>query len=471
MMSSGENIPSDNFRPRFLRLAIINIFSNLMVPLAGLVDTAFLGHLIEIRHLAGVALATALFNYIYRPCNFLRMGTTGPTAQAEASSDQDTVLLIFLRNSLIALVLGLLVLLLQYPLQEIGFTLLSAAPEVKIAGQDYYNMRIWDAPATLLNFVLIGWFLGREKSSQVLILSIICNGANVILDYLFIVRWGWQSAGAGMATAASQYLMLLVGLIFLVVEISLPKWVSVVGQTFDIEALKATFKLNANIWIRSLVFISVYAFFTALSASLGTLVLATNTLILQVVILAVYFIDGLAFATESLTGSFRGAGIPEKLAPLLKLSGGIALSLGLAFALMFTLLPEPLFGLLTNHLEVIEQINHYVIWLLPVLSFGSLAFILDGYFLGLAEGAILRNSMLIAAVLGFAPVAIASWQLEKSQILWAAMALFMAARVITLGLKIPETIQPRPNPERNSETIADEMTPLTLDKSTNVLPE
>jgi MATE family multidrug resistance protein len=438
-MNTKKNA-AENLRSRFLRLAIVNILSNLMIPLAGLVDTAFLGHLTEIRHLAGVALATILFNYIYRPLNFLRMGTTGPTAQAEAVSDRDAVLLIALRNGFIALVLGLLILLFQYPLREVGFALLSAAPEVKLSGQAYYNTRIWDALPTLLNFVLIGWFLGREQSSKVLIISFLGSGANVILDYLLIVRWGWESAGAGIATAASQYLSLWVGLIFMLFDIPSTQWGSVRDRLFNIDGFRATFKLNGDIWIRSLVFLSVYAFFTDLSASLGTLVLATNTILLQIVILAAYFIDGVAFATESLAGSFIGAKTNEKLIPLLKLAGGIALVLGLSFAAVFALFPQTLLGLLTDHFEVIESAVRYTIWLLPILGFGSVAFILDGYFLGLAKGTTLRNSMVTAAVVGFAPLAIASWQLEETQILWAAMSFFMAARVVTLGLKIPGTL-------------------------------
>jgi MATE family multidrug resistance protein len=202
-----------DFRDRFFRLALVNILSNLMVPLAGLVDVAFLGHLTEIRHLAGVALATVLFNYIYWTFGFLRMGTTGTTAQAVGRADQEAVLLTLLRNAVLAIGLGLIILVLQYPLRELGFALLSAAPEVKSSGIAYYNALIWGAPATLLNFVLIGWLLGREQGGRVLLLSIFGNGANVVLDYLFIVQWGWESAGAGIATAASQYLMLLIGMI------------------------------------------------------------------------------------------------------------------------------------------------------------------------------------------------------------------------------------------------------------------
>jgi multidrug resistance protein, MATE family len=198
----------------FLKLAAINVLSNLMVPLAGLLDMAFLGHLSEIHHLAGVALATIVFNYLYWSFGFLRMGTTGLIAQAIGRNDWQSVVLIALRNGLMAIALGIVILLLQYPIRELGFWLLSASPEVKSAGQAYFNAMIWGAPATLMNYVLVGWFLGKSQSQVVLLLSIVSNLSNAGLNYWFIVRWGWASAGAGYATALSQGLMLLVGLLF-----------------------------------------------------------------------------------------------------------------------------------------------------------------------------------------------------------------------------------------------------------------
>ncbi len=438
----------EDFRRRFFRLAVVNVLSNLMVPLAGLVDTAFLGHLAEIRHLAGVALATVLFNYIYWTFGFLRMGTTGTTAQAVGREDKEEVLLVLLRNGVLALGLGLLILVLQYPLRELGFTLLSAAPDVKLAGRAYYNSLIWGAPATLLNFVFIGWFLGREQAGKVLLLSVVGNGANVVLDYLFIVRWGWESSGAGWATGASQYLMLLVGIILLWREQWLRKAQAMYANTsrfaitkriLDRSVLKATFALNSDILVRTFALVSTFAVFTNLSSGFGTVVLATNTLLLQVVTLAAYFIDGVAFATESFAGIFRGKGIREQLVPLVRISGGTSLIVGLIFAIVFALFPTPLFRLLTNHKEVIEPISNYVGWLFPVLGFGSLAFMLDGYFLGLTEGHILRTATLTAAIIGFAPMAAIAWWFHSSQMLWLALTLFMVGRVVTLGVQVPRT--------------------------------
>jgi MATE family multidrug resistance protein len=346
-----------------------------------------------------------------------------------------------LRNGVIALGLGVAILILQYPLQEIGFALLSAAPDVKASGQAYYSTRIWGAPATLLNFVLIGWFLGREQSGKVLVLSIVGNGANILLDYLFITRWGWESAGAGLATAISQYLMFLTGMILLCQDVQWKEVRAVGRQIFDLSALKACLALNRDIFIRTFAFLSTFSIFTNLSSVMGTMMLTENALLLQVVTLAVYFIDGLAFATESLAGIFRGKNDNDQLASLVGISGGTGLIVGLTLALIFVLFPAPLFGLLTNHSEVIDSINSYVSWLLPVLGFGSLAFILDGYFIGLAEGPTIRSAALTATAVGFAPIALAAWLCHSTHLLWLAMSLFMAARVVTLGVQLPRTLK------------------------------
>lgn len=421
---------------RFWRLAAVNIISNLMVPLASLVDVAFLGHLTEIRHLAGVAIATVLFNYIYWTFGFLRMGTTGITAQARGRGDTNAVILTLLRNGVIALAISIIILLLQQPLREIGFSLLRAEPEVLAAGRAYYNALIWGAPATLLNFVLLGWFLGKEQGKRVLLLSFVNKGANIVLDYLFIVRWGQSSSGAGAATAISQLITLSLGLALVYRELAGQPWKQNLSQIVEFSALKAIFSLNKDILIRTLAVISTFAVFTNLSATMGTVVLAGNTLLLQVVTLAAYFIDGIAFATESIAGNLQGQEKTSQLIPLLKLAGSSSLVAGLSFAAIFYLFPQFLFNLLTSHITVVEQVVNYVWWLFPVLGFGSIAYMLDGYFLGLTAGKILRQSSLIAAIVGFLPLAIAAWYWQTNNLLWLALALFMATRSLTLATKI-----------------------------------
>lgn len=432
-----------SFLPLFTRLSIVNILSNLMVPLAGLIDVSFLGHLADIRHLAGVALATVIFNYVYWTFGFLRMSTTGMTAQALGRGDADTVLLIGLRHGILAVAIGFVILLLQTPLQWLGFTLLSATPEIQAAGKAYYHALIWGAPINLLGFVLIGWFLGRSQSSKVLVLSIVASGSNVLLNYLFIVRWGWGSAGAGWATAASQCLMGIVGLGFVVWEIRWQQVKAVLPKLYDPLAIRAAFNLNRDILIRTFALVTTFSIFTNLSSVLGTVTLTANTVMLQVITFAAYFIDGLAFATESLAGLFQGQRSTHQLARLIQVSGTASFSIGLLFALITIAFPMPLFSLLTNHTEILARLVQDVFWLLPVLGFGSIAYLLDGYFLGLTQGRILRQSSLIAALVGFLPLAIVAWHTQNGQLLWLALSLFMLVRALTLGMQVPNTVHSR----------------------------
>lgn len=430
-----------SFLKHFGRLAIANILSNLMVPLAGIVDTAFLGHLAEIHHLGGVAIATVIFNMVYWSFGFLRMGTTGLTAQAYGLGNTSEVQRVLLRNGLIAAVLGVCILLLQVPIRQLGFWLLSADAAVRLSGEAFYNARIWAAPAVLINYVLLGWFLGCGQGKRVIVLSIVGNGGNILLDYWFIRQLGWASAGAGAATAISQGLMLMVGLAFMSRDTSVGQLWRLLPNVWEKAVMRATFSLNRDILIRTFALLLSFALFTHWSSALGNEVLAANTLLLQVVTLASYFIDGLAFATESFAGQFFGAGDRAQLRTLLIWSLGLSFALGLCIALLFSTFSELLFPIMTRHETVLNQVDIYVWWLIPTLGFGAIAFLLDGYFLGLTAGKVLRNSTVTAAVFGFLPLGILAYSFQQPHVLWLALASFMSVRAITLVTKVSQTIQ------------------------------
>ncbi|MBE9013552.1 MATE family efflux transporter [Pseudanabaenaceae cyanobacterium LEGE 13415] len=418
------------FLRSFLKLTAINILSNLLVPIAGLLDLAFLGHLSEIRHLAGVALATVLFNYLYWTFGFLRMSTTGMTAQAVGREEEAETIRIGLRHGILALLLGVVIVLLQVPIRQLGFALLSATSEVKAAGEAFYNALIWGAPATLINFVIIGWLLGRSRSHSVLILTAINSIANVVLDYALIVRLGWASTGAGLSTAISQYLTLVAGLLILSRTVQLRGHIT---RLWDLSALKTVFSLNRDIMIRTFVLISTFAVFTNLGSAFGAVPLSANALLLQVVTLAAYFIDGIAFATETFAGVLYGEGNDRQLKQLVQWAGGISLIIGILFAIAFISFPTALFGRLTAHTEVLLYLRQYVFWLLPILGFGSIAYLLDGYFLGLTQGRVLRRAMLQSVFVGFLPIAILAWYWKSNHGLWLALSGFMMMRSMTLG--------------------------------------
>lgn len=426
-----------------------------MVPLAGLIDTAFLGHLSDIRFLNGVALATVIFNVIYWSFNFFRMGTTGPTAQAAglaaslmAEQGEDSlrgeseIWLILVRNSLLALSVGMLVWLFNDPIADVGFALLQASDEVKAAALEFYDGRILAAPAVLVNYVLLGWLLGRSQGRQVLVLAMIGNFSNIFLDYGFIVRLGWGSYGAGLATALSQYLMLVASL-FLVIRSGVPwqLWPRIKSRLWQPAALKMLFNLNRDILIRTFALVISMSLFTNFSSQLGDTILGVNTLLLQVVLMAAYFMDGIALAVESYAGNFYGQRARENLYWLLVVGMTGSVILGGAIAAALIIWPSPFFGLLTSHTILLEQIPQYVGWLLPVLSFGGIAFTLDGYFLGLTAGRTLRNATLIAALAGFLPLALAASWLKSPHLLWLALAGLMATRAATLTRKVPITLK------------------------------
>ena len=426
-----------SFLSRFYRLATVSVLSNMMVPLAGLCDTAFLGHLQDLKYLAGVILASILFDYLYRILKFLRNSTNAMTAQAVGADSGEEIWLAGLRSGFVALAIALTILILQYPIQKLGFLILSGSREIELAGVEYFNARIYGAPAVLLNFVLIGWFLGREKNGVVFLISAIANGSNVLLDYLMISRWGWASAGAGLATALSQYLAFVVGLVAVVLTSNhLRDFKPALSKVFAPQAFKGAIALKRDILIRFVALISAYSIFTNLSAGISTELLAENGLLLQIALLSQFTIQGVGMTAQTLIGNFKGKGDVSKLMPVIVTAIVNSLPIALMFALTTLLLPQSLFGILTSHSEINQEITQYTVWLLPLLSFTAIAFMLEAYFIGLKQGSVLRNASLIAFCLAFLPTAIAAWYGRNVALLWLSLTLYMLALVLYLGWQI-----------------------------------
>lgn len=420
---------------RFFRLTFYNILANVTAPLVGLVDVAMLGHLAEIRFLAGVALAGVIFDVLYWTLAFLRMGTTGMTAKAygrfrAGRASADEVGFILVRFLLLAAIIAGLLIALRSPLGELAFGLLSGQPEVEAAGRDYYDARILGLPAVVGNLVLMGWFLGREESRRLLLMTAIANLVNVGLNYLLIFHLGLAARGAGLASAVSQYLMLAVA-VWLYArgrEKVAWSWPRILNR----KRWHAMAHLNRDILIRTLLLVASFAIFTNVSAILGVALLAANTLLLRILTLAAFLIDGAAFAIESLAGNLQGAGQRLELRRLVRLGLGSGIGFTIPIIAALLLAPRTVLGLLTSHAEVVDLGTTYRGWMVPVLLFGAVAYIYDGLFLGLTEGPALRNAMLISTVVAFLPCALLALQLRNPHLLWLAMAAFMLARGLTL---------------------------------------
>ncbi|MEM9805017.1 MAG: MATE family efflux transporter, partial [Cyanobacteria bacterium P01_D01_bin.56] len=283
---------------------------------------------------------------------------------------------------------------------------------------------------------LIGWFLGREKNGVVFLISLMANVSNVLLDYLMINRWGWESMGAGIATALSQYLGLLVGLVVIALTIDWTNVGKAMAQVWDQQALTSTLILKGNILVRFLALISAYSIFTNLSATFGTASLAENGLLLQIALLSQFTVQGVGMTAQTLIGNFKGQGRTDQCLPVLKTAIVTSLVISLGFALTAVLFPGTTFTLLTSHADVSQAMGSYATWLVPLLSITSVAFMLEGYFIGLKEGAVLRNGALLGFGLGFTPLALLATYLQNSYLLWTALTAYMTVLMLFLVYKL-----------------------------------
>jgi MATE family multidrug resistance protein len=430
--------PTRELRRRFVTLSIPNILANLAVPMAGVVDTALLGHLPEIAPLAGVALATVIFDYVYWSFGFLRMGTTSLVAQATGAGDDAQSDRWLGRSVALGVFIGAVILVAHPLIEWAAFALLDGAPDVETAGKSYFRARIWGAPLALPVFAVTGWLLGRQRARAVLAVTVVGALTNVGLDLWFIVGLGWGATGAGAATALSQALMLMTGLGLIggarlaAAWRSRPQWREGMGRLFS---------LGGDLMIRTFALLTAFALFTNFAAALGTETLAANAVLLKALAVAAWVIDGYAFAVEAMAGAAKGRGGREELWALLRMAMAWGVGTGLGFAAVFVAIPDTL-SILTDQPAVLEVAVGLRGWLAPTLAFSSAAYILDGYFIGLAAGRVLRTAMVWSLLLGFVPLALyARYGSGDVTHLWWAMVVFMVARVITLGAAVRVTLR------------------------------
>ncbi|MEO0854249.1 MAG: MATE family efflux transporter, partial [Cyanobacteria bacterium J06648_11] len=362
-------------------------------------------------------------------------------AQATGRGDEDKTVEIALRYGAIALAVGIGLLILHPLLRELGFALLQGTTIVKASGREYFNARILSAPANLLLMAASGWFLGRARSSAVLVLTGVGSFSNIAFNYGFVVHLGWGARGAGWGTAMSEYLALVVAGVLLGRSLAWPRVQRVWRQAIAPAEMLATLHLNANLTVRTLALLLTFSCFTSFSAAMGTTVLAAQAILLQVFTFAAYFIDGFAFAAESLTGMLLGRDARNDLPAVLWLSGSTSFVTGVGIAIACLLFPAPMFGVLTDRADLLARIREFVPWLIPILGIGAIAFALDGYFLGLSAGRPLRQSAMLSAAIGFFPLALTALHQQRPHLLWLALTGFMLARVIFLGAYVPQTLR------------------------------
>jgi MATE family multidrug resistance protein len=422
------------------KLAIPNIISNLSVPLLGAVDTALVGHLDQIYYLGALAVGGMIFNFVFWGFGFLRMGTTGLTAQAYGKRDRTEMFMILVRVQLVATGLGLLLVLMQNPIILFSLFIVESSTEVAEYTKVYFDIRIYTAPAMLALYGIQGWFLGMQNAKYPMIITIFMNVLNLGLNIFFIQVLEMHVDGVAWGTLIATWLSLFLSVWLFMRRYSRYLNHYVQKQILNVIELKRFFIVNRDIFIRTLCLIFTFSFFTAKSAAQGDLVLAANTILLQFWMIASYGIDGFAYAAESLVGRYSGAGDPKKLRQAVFYNLGWGIALGLAGTLIYLAFHQQILSLFTNNTEVIEMALVVVFWTILAPLVSSICYIWDGIFIGATATPPMRNSMIIATFLVFLPVYYQGTWLYDIHGLWIAMILYMVARGVTLSFYAPGAI-------------------------------
>ena len=416
------------------------ILANASVPLLGLVDTAVIGNVGSIEDLGAIAFGALIFSFVYWSFGFLRMGTTGFTAQASGAGDEQEIRAILGRALLIAINLGVFLILLQWPIGLAAFSLLDGSTQVEAVAQEYFNIRIWGAPATLCIFALMGLLIGLGKSRTLLLVQLFLNGLNITLDVWFAGILGWGASGIALGTVIAEWTTVLLAgwLVYralnqrkLLADAFWPK-----TKIMDWPALQKTASSNLDIMIRTLILVFSFGFFINQSAKFGDTFLASNHILLQLISFSAFFLDGYAYVVEALVGSSIGAKRRDIFDLAVKRSTILAMITAILLALVIVLLGDIAVMLLTD----INVVRLEATQLLPLSAlyvlFSCAAFQLDGIFIG----ASFTRQMRDAAGLSIAVYLIAWWALSDQfgvQGLWGAMIIYVVARAMALLLFYP----------------------------------
>ena len=408
------------------------ILSNLTVPLLGMVDTAVVGHLQESHYLGAVAVGAMIFGVVFWGFGFLRMGTTGLTAQALGALDYQQVRALLARALLLALGFAILLILLQAPIADLAFYLMAPSQLVEQYGRTYFSIRIFSAPATLANYVIIGWFLGLQNARIPLLLLLVVNGTNIVLDVVLVMGLQFTADGVAWASLTAEYCGVLLGLVLVGNELKKYPGDWRIATIFERYEFRRLLSVNRDILIRTLCLMFTLAFFTAQGARMGEVILAANAVLFNFQTFMAYGLDGFAHAAEALVGKATGARDPSALRRSVHVVFFWALLISSLFASVYAAAGEALIALLTDIQQVRQTAAEYLMWVivLPLVSVWSFSF--DGIYLGATRAAEMRNTMLISTLGVFLP----AWYLlqgAQNHGLWLAFVLFMGARALSMA--------------------------------------
>ncbi len=430
-----------------LRLALPSILANITIPLVGIVDTAIVGHLSDAAAIGGIAIGTMLFDLLYWNFGFLRVGTSGLTAQAYGRGDETECRRILLRSLSIAMIAAVVILAIQWLFVTAVLAVVPCSAEVASVAREYFFVRIWAAPATLSLFTFKGWFIGMQDTKSPMAVDILVNVVNMAASYYLAVKTPLGVVGVAYGTLVAQYSGLILAVAILLaryIGISVFRNIDRWKEALRSAELRHMLSLNSNLFIRSLCFMVVYVGYTSLASLYGDTELAVSSIMMKLFMFFSFFVDGFAYAGEALVGKAFGESKVESrkskdINPTVRALFNWALGVGLLFTVLYAFWGDEAFALMTSDTTVLMAAEKYKIWLIGMPLISTLAFMWDGVYIGATAGVQIRNSMIWAAV-GFIVGYAATFSFVGPQALYIGYFAHLIARAFYLTIKWDKVI-------------------------------
>jgi MATE family, multidrug efflux pump len=416
------------------------IIANISIPLLGMVDTAVMGHLDLPHYLGAVAIGSMIFSFLFWGFGFLRMATTGLVAQAFGQNDTPLSHTVLAQSIVLAMIIACVLLLFKQPISQLAFALIETSDDVFKQAQIYFDIRIWSTPAILINYVFLGWLIGKQASKSALVLVLVVTISNMVMDIVFVNVFNMTVNGVALASVIAEYLGLITGLFLL------KRHQVTINILTRANSKRVTFfnwhwlQLHGNIFIRTLCLIFSFAFFTTQGAKQGDIVLAANAILLNFITFMAFVLDGFANATEVISGKAVGEKNRHKLKQGLLISAFWSLMLASLFSLSYFLFGPYLIALLTSIPEVAATASEYLLWLVAMPLIAVWSYLFDGLFIGATRSVEMRNTMIFATFCCFLPAWYFLQPLENNG-LWLALLIFLAARGLSQSLFLPKILR------------------------------
>ena len=419
---------------RILQLAVPSILANITIPLVGVVDTAIVGHISDASAIGGIAIGTMLFDLLYWNFGFLRVGTSGMTAQAFGRGDWKECTRLLTQSLGIVGIATMAIWVLQWLFVTAVLACVPCSPEVASFAREYFFVRIWAAPATLSLLAMKGWFIGMQDTVSPMAVDILVNVVNMVVSYVLAVHTPLGPIGVAYGTLVAQYSGLVLAVMILWLKYHLQSTRAELRAALRWDQMRRLMQLNGNLFIRSLCFMVVYVGFTSLASKYGDTELAVSAILMKLFMLFSYFVDGFAFAGEALVGRYIGERAPQMTRRAVRLLFNWSLGVGLIFTAVYALWGDDCIRLITTDMMVIDGARPYMAWLIAMPIVSTLAFMWDGVYVGATAGIQIRNSMIWAAV-AFVGAYLACYRWIGVQAIYVAYFAHLLARVVYLSIQ------------------------------------